>query len=123
MTTPATPSTPIGPRLERRASESASARAMADAATARLARLQSITAALSNTVTQDAVAHSVLHEAIIALECDAGAVLVTIEGQQKLALLREAGSLDPLMRSFADDQPAWSSGPYAEAVEKGMSTY
>ncbi|HYU54172.1 MAG TPA: hypothetical protein VEK37_14570, partial [Gemmatimonadaceae bacterium] len=70
-----------GERLERRASESASARAMADAATARLARLQRITAALSNTVTQDAVADSVLREAIVALECDAGAVVVTTEGQ------------------------------------------
>ncbi len=118
-----TQATPIGPRIERRASENASARAIADAATARLARLQSITAALSNTVTQDAVAHSVLHEAIIALECDAGAVLVTIEGQHQLVLLREAGSLDPLMRSFEGEQPAWSPGPYAEAVEKGMSTY
>jgi len=76
-----TPATPSGPRIERRASESTSARAIADAATARLARLQSITAALSNTVTQDAVANSVLHEAIIALECDAGAVVVTIEDQ------------------------------------------
>src|SRR6266513_1006973 len=118
-----TPATPVGPRIERRASENASARAMADAATARLARLQSITAALSNTVTQDAVAHSVLHEAIIALECDAGAVVVTIEGQQKLALLREAGSLDPLMRSFEDDQPEWSPGPYTEAVQKCTAIY
>ena len=118
-----TPATPVGPRIERRASENASARAMADAATARLARLQSITAALSNTVTQDAVAHSVLHEAIIALECDAGAVVVTIEGQQKLALLREAGSLDPLMRSFEDDQPDWSPGPYTEAVQKCTAIY
>src|SRR5437868_3985185 len=113
-----TPATPIAPRLERRASENASARAMADAATARLARLQSITAALSNTVTQDGVAQSVLHEAIIALECDAGAVVVTSEGQTKLTLLREAGSLDPLMRSFEKEQPLWSPGPYAEAVEK-----
>jgi len=118
-----TPATPIAPRLERRASENASARAIADAATARLARLQSITAALSNTVTQDAVAQSVLHEAIIALECDAGAVVVTSEGQTKLTLLREAGSLDPLMRSFEKEQPLWSPGPYAEAVEKGMATY
>src|SRR5438067_11859088 len=123
MTTPATPPAPIWPRLERRASESGSARAIADAATARLARLQSITAALSNTVTQDAVAHSVLREAIVALECDAGAVVVTVEGQGKLVLLREAGSLDPLMRSFENEQPAWSPGPYAEAVEKGMATY
>src|SRR5256885_3013769 len=123
MTTPATPPAPIWPRLERRASESGSARAIADAATARLARLQSITAALSNTVTQDAVAHSVLREAIVALECDAGAVVVTVEGQQRLVLLREAGSLDPLMRSFEDEQPAWSPGPYSEAVEKGMATY
>src|SRR6476646_7390280 len=52
-----TPATPLGPRIERRASESTSAQAIADAATARLARLQSITAALGNTVTQDAVAN------------------------------------------------------------------
>jgi hypothetical protein len=118
-----TPASPIGPRIERRASESTSARAIADAATARLARLQSITAALSNTVTQDAVAHSVLHEAIIALECDAGAVVVTIEGHQKFALLREAGSLDLLMRSFEDDAPEWSPGPYTEAVKKCTAIY
>src|SRR5436190_9816333 len=93
--------TPIGPRIERRASENASARAIADAATARLARLQSITAALSNTVTQDAVADSVLREAIVALECNAGVVVVaTADAETELALLRDSGSLDPLMRSY-----------------------
>src|SRR5436190_22007413 len=96
--------TPIGPRIERRASENASARAIADAATARLTRLQSITAALSSTVTQDAVAYSVLHEAIIALECDAGVVVLTRDGQQTLTLLREAGTLDTQMRSFENEQ-------------------
>ncbi len=112
-----------GERLERRASESASARAIADAATARLARLQRITAALSNTVTQDAVADSVLREAIVALECDAGAVVVTTEGHEKLTLLRESGSLDPVMRSFEDQQPSWSGGPYTEAIEEGAAAY
>ena len=112
-----------GERLERRASESASARAIADAATARLARLQRITAALSNTVTQDAVADSVLREAMVALECDAGAVVVTTETHEKLTLLRESGSLDPVMRSFEHQQPSWSRGPYAEAIEECSATY
>jgi signal transduction histidine kinase len=110
-------------RLERRSSENASARAIADAATARLARLQRITAALSNTVTQDAVADSVLREAIVALECDAGAVVVTTDAEDKLVLLREAGSLDPLMRSFEQPQPSWSRGPYAEVVEECTAAY
>ncbi len=117
------PPTAIPERIERRASESQSARAIAAATTARLARLQSITAALSNTVTQDAVAHSVLHEAIIALECDAGVVVVTNEAQQKLTLLREAGTLDTLMRSFENEQPDSLPGPYAETVEKGVAIY
>ena len=117
------PPTAIPERIERRASESQSARAIAAATTARLARLQSITAALSNTVTQDAVAHSVLHEAIIALECDAGVVVVTNEAQQKLTLLREAGTLDMLMRSFENEQPESLPGPYAETVEKGVAIY
>jgi signal transduction histidine kinase len=117
------PDSSAGVGTERRASESGSARGIADAATARLARLQRITAALSNTVTQDAVADSVLREAIVALECDAGAVIVTTEGQEKLMLLREAGSLDPVMRSFEHKQPVWSPGPYADAVENCTSSY
>src|SRR6266550_3671799 len=95
-------------QLGRRTREIASAQALADAATARLARLQKITAALGNTVTQDSVADSVLREAIVALECDAGAVVVTTAGQEKLTLLRESGLLDPVMRSFEHQQPSWS---------------
>ena len=100
------------------------ARAVADAATARLERLQTITAELSNTVTQDAVADVVLREAIIALECDAGAVVV-VTGDDGLGheLLREAGSLDPLMRSF-ENLPAFQSvGPYAEVVHSDRPIY
>ena len=86
--------------LDRRTKEIASAQAQADGATARLARLQKITAALGNTVTQDEVAHSVLREAILALECDAGAVVVGAEAGAQLSLLHESGALDSLMRSF-----------------------
>ena len=111
-------------KLDRRTREIESAQAVADAATARLARLQSITAALSNTVTQDEVAASVLREAILALECDAGAVVVaTAEEGKGLTLLRESGSLDPLMRSFKHLRPPRSRSPYAEAVEKGGPIY
>jgi len=109
--------------LDRRTREIASTQAIADAATARLARLQSITAALSNTVTQDEVADFVLREAIVALECDAGAVVVAAEEGEKLMLLRESGSLDPLMRSFKHLQPPRSLGPYAEAIEKCHPIY
>jgi PAS domain S-box-containing protein len=109
----------VNAELDRRTREIASAQVIADAATARLARLQSITAALSNTVTQDEVADSVLREAIVALECDAGVVVVApAEEGTGLTLLHESGSLDPLMRSFKQMQPSRSRGPYAEAVEK-----
>jgi signal transduction histidine kinase len=102
--------------LHHKASELASAHSTADSATARLERLQRITAALSDTVTQDAVADSVLTEACVALECDAGAVVVTTEdGAGALVLLREAGELDPLMRSFGS-AAAPGFGPYAEAI-------
>jgi signal transduction histidine kinase len=108
---------PRGNGSDQPRSELSSVHAAADAATARLARLQSITAALSNTVTQDAVADSVLREAIVALECDAGAVVV-VNGDdgEALALLRESGSLDPLMRSF-ESRSLQSRGPYADAVD------
>jgi signal transduction histidine kinase len=109
--------------LDRRTNEIAAAQAIADGATARLARLQRITAALSSTVTQDGVADSVLREAIVALECDAGAVVITSEEGEKLSLLRESGSLDPVMRSFKHMHPPRSRGPYAEAVEKGDAIY
>jgi signal transduction histidine kinase len=108
--------------LERQASEIASAQASADAATARLTRLQRITAALSNTITPDGVADSVLREAIVALECDAAAV-VAIEPDGTLALLGESGWLDPLMRSFAFQRSDQLRNPYAEAVESGNSIY
>jgi signal transduction histidine kinase/DNA-binding response OmpR family regulator len=109
--------------LDRRTKEIASTQATADAATARLSRLQGITAALGNTVTQDQVAESVLREAIIALECDAGAVVIAAEEGAKLMLLRESGSLDPLMRSFKHLQPPRSLGPYAETIEKCKPIY
>ena len=109
--------------LDRRSREIASTQAIADAATARLARLQGITAALSNTVTQDEVADSVLREAIVALECDAGVVVVAPEEGAKLTPLRESGSLDPLMRSFKHLHPPRSLGPYAETIEKCKPIY
>jgi signal transduction histidine kinase/DNA-binding response OmpR family regulator len=110
-------------QLDRRTREIASAQALADAATARLARLQKITAALGNTVTQDGVADSVLREAIVALECDAGAVVVATEGEEGLALLREAGSLDSLMCSFKGTQSSGSRGPYDDAVQHCRAVY
>lgn len=116
--------------LDRHAGEIEAAQAMADAATARLTRLQRITAALSNTVTQDAVADSVLHEAILALECEAGAVVVVAdEPGGDLVLLRESGALDPLMRSFARGERGHNGhggpgrSPYAEAVATGTAIY
>jgi signal transduction histidine kinase/DNA-binding response OmpR family regulator len=113
----------VNAELDRRTKEIASAQAVADGATARLARVQKITAALSNTVTQDEVADSVLREAILALECDAGAVVVAAEPGEPLALLRESGTLDPLMRSYKHLQPPRSLGPYAETVEKCNPVY
>ena len=110
-------------RLDRHTREIASAQALADAATARLARLQKITAALGSTVTQDGVADTVLREAIVALECDAGAVVVTPEGEDGLALLRESGSLDSIMRSFRDTQPPRELGPYDDAVKHCRAIY
>jgi signal transduction histidine kinase/DNA-binding response OmpR family regulator len=109
--------------LDRRSREIEAAQALAGATTARLARLQKITAALGSTVTQDEVADSVLREAIIALECDAGAVVIKNEESGELTLLRESGSLDSFMRSFKDVQPPRSRGPYARAVEKCRSLY
>jgi signal transduction histidine kinase len=109
--------------LHHKASELASAHSTADGATARLERLQRITAALSDTVTQDAVADSVLTEACIALECDAGAVVVTTQDGGPLMLLREAGDLDPLMRSFVAMVGTAGFGPYAEAIAGSGSIY
>ncbi|MFL5486932.1 MAG: GAF domain-containing sensor histidine kinase [Gemmatimonadaceae bacterium] len=110
-------------KSDRRTSEIETAQAIADAATARLARLQRITATLSNTVTQDGVADCVLREAIVALECDSGAVVVKAEEGEELALIRESGSLDPVMRSFRDTHLPLSNGPYAEAVKRGVPIY
>jgi signal transduction histidine kinase len=127
MTTGDSPTPPQNTRgnglHDRRASDSPSAQATANAATARLSRLQSITAALSNTVSQDAVAESILREAIVALECDAGVVVVTTEGEDKLTMLREAGSLDPLLRSFGHTRALGAPGPYAEAIKFRAAIY
>jgi signal transduction histidine kinase/DNA-binding response OmpR family regulator len=113
----------VNTQLDRHTKEIASAQTIADGATARLARLQKITAALSNTVTQDEVADSVLSEAILALECEAGAVVVADEPGEPLALLRESGWLDPLMRSFRHRLPPHSVGPYAETIERCNPVY
>ena len=113
----------VNAQLDRNTREIASTQAIADAATARLTRLQKITAALSNTRTQDEVAHSVLREAILALECDAGAVVVAAEPGEPLMLLHESGTLDSLMRSFRHHQPPKSVGPYAETIETCKPIY
>ena len=113
----------VNAQLDRRTKEMASAQAIADGATARLARLQKITAALGNTSTQDEVAHSVLREAILALECDAGAVVVGAGPGEPLSLLHESGSLDSLMRSFKHRDPPRSVGPYAETIEMCKPVY
>jgi signal transduction histidine kinase/DNA-binding response OmpR family regulator len=113
----------VNAQLDRNTREIASTQAIADAATARLHRLQKITAALGNTVTQDEVAHSVLREAILALECDAGAVVVAADSEKPLSLLHESGSLDSLMRSFRHHQPPKSVGPYAETIETCKPIY
>jgi signal transduction histidine kinase len=110
-------------KSDRRTHEIESAQGIAYAATARLARLETITATLSNTVTQDGVADCVLREAIVALECDAGAVVVRSEEGAGLLLLRESGSLDPVMRSFKHLQSRRSNGPYADALENGRPIY
>jgi signal transduction histidine kinase/DNA-binding response OmpR family regulator len=107
----------VNAELDRRTKEIVSAQAVADAATARLGRLQRITAALSNTVTQDEVAESVLREAILALECDAGAVVVAADKEAELVLLRESGTLDGLMCSFKHREPPRSDNPYADVVD------
>jgi signal transduction histidine kinase len=86
--------------------------------------LQSITAALSNTSTQDGVAESILSEAIVALECQAGVAVLAAEGEaNQLALLREAGSLDAVMRSFRHARPPLSENPYAEVIETCQPIY
>jgi len=113
----------VNAQLDRNTKEIASAQAVADGATARLARLQKITAALGNTVTQDEVAHSVLREAILALECNAGAVVVGTGPEEPLSLLHESGSLDSLMRSFRHHQPPRSVGPYAETIDTCKPIY
>ena len=112
----------LNEELDRRTTEIALAQSFADDATARLARLQRITAALGNTVTQDEVATSVLREAIVALECEAGAVVI-LDESGTLSLLRESGSLDPLMRSFTETQTAEPCCPYVDAVEKCLPLY
>ena len=110
--------------LDRGAGEIAAAQEIADAATARLTRLQSITAALSNSVTLEGVADAVLREAIVALECDAGAVVVAASPHgTSLALLREAGSLDQCMRSFTQVDAGSPRGPYADALEQRSPVY
>jgi signal transduction histidine kinase/DNA-binding response OmpR family regulator len=110
-------------QLDRHTREIAAAQKLANAATARLTRLQKITAALGNTVTQDAVADSVLRESILALECEAGAVVVSSDGEEGLAILRELGSLDPLMRSFSPEHQGKPTSPCAEAVKQCRAIY
>ncbi|GAC1656855.1 MAG: hypothetical protein NVS4B3_22890 [Gemmatimonadaceae bacterium] len=102
--------------------KSAEAQALADGATARLARLQNITAALSNTLTQDGVADAVLREAVVALECEAGTVVVVPESGQGLVLLDGHGALDPVMRSFEGMSPGMS-GPFAGVVGGRTAIY
>jgi signal transduction histidine kinase/DNA-binding response OmpR family regulator len=113
----------VNAELDRRTREIVSTQAIAEAATARLARLQNITAALSNTVTQDEVADLVLREAILALECDAGVVVMAAAPGERLTLLRDSGFLDPLMRSFKYLRPPLSVGPYPETIEKCQPIY
>lgn len=109
--------------VELRTIAMADAQARSDGANARLSRLQRITAALSSTVTQRDVAETVLREAIVALECESGAVVVSGPGEEgKLELLHALGTLDPLMKSY-DTNFADIRGPYAESVENCTAVY
>jgi signal transduction histidine kinase/DNA-binding response OmpR family regulator len=112
----------LNEELDRRTTEIELAQSFADGATARLARLQRITAALGNTVTQDEVASTVVREAIVALECEAGAVVIG-DGAGLLSLLHSSGSLDELMKSFSQTQAAEPCCPYVEAVDKCVPLY
>lgn len=112
----------VNEELDQRTTETELAQGFADAATARLARLQRITAALSNTETQDEVATSVLREAVVALECEAGAVVIADEAGSFL-LLREAGSLDALMRSFSQARSGGPCCPYTDVVQERAPLY
>lgn len=112
----------LNEELDRRTTAIALAQSFADGATARLAKLQRITAALGNTVNQDEVASSVLREAIVALECDAGAVVISDE-EGALSLLRESGTLDALMKSFTQTRVAEPCCPYVEAVVNRRPLY
>ncbi|HEX3868487.1 MAG TPA: HAMP domain-containing sensor histidine kinase, partial [Gemmatimonadaceae bacterium] len=47
----------------------------------------------------------------------------TSESSGGLKLLRESGSLDSLMRSFADVRPSGVRGPYADAIETRGAIY
>ena len=93
-------------------------------AEARLTRLQSITAALGNRVTLEGVADAVLREAIVALECDVGAVVVApSDPGTGLALLREAGVLDDFMRSFTQVELLAPRGPYTDVLQRRVPIY
>ena len=75
-------------------------------------------------MTPNGVAESVLREAIVALECDAAAVVVVpVQHGGSLDLLGESGWLDPLMRSYEHVAHGDDRNPYTEAVENGESIY
>ena len=112
----------LNEELDRRTTEIELAQSFADGATARLARLQRITASLGNTVTQDEVASSVVREAVVALECEAGAVVIGDESGS-LSLLHSLGSLDELMRSFSQTKAAEPCCPYLDVVDKCVPLY
>jgi len=83
--------------------------------TARLVRLQLVTAALSNAVTRAEVAAAVVEHGIAALEADAGSVLQLASGGTELEILRETGWSQGIVETYRR-VPLDAPIPPAEAV-------
>jgi PAS domain S-box-containing protein len=97
-----------------------SARAAAERATARLERLQSLSAALASALTPDQVADVMLTQGIAELNAQAGTVAIRSDDRSALEVVRAVGYPAELIADWVRI-PLDSETPLAEAVRSGAA--
>jgi signal transduction histidine kinase len=90
-------------------------------ASASLVRLEQVTAALTDTATHQTVADTVLREAALVLECDAGNLSIATEDRGQV-LIGAFGDPDPYMSAYAGAAPTVGA-PFLDTMERGVPIY
>jgi hypothetical protein len=97
-------------------------RADAERAAARISRLQGVTVALANALTQDEVREVMLAEGVAALQADAGVLVMLTADQSQLEVMGTVGYAPEVVEPF-QSFPIAAPLPLADAVRKAEAVW